>query len=116
MNRLYIRGDKRRKRSSEDEGFGTVQGRQEPVGKGGAFAPLQQRFLEEALDVEMEEYLNGAERSSGNKRNGKGRKMIKSSASEFTIETLQDRNSSFEPEIVKKWQTILADNLQDKII
>jgi putative transposase len=85
-------------------------------GKDGAFAPLLKNFIEKALDAEMEEHLNEAERSHGNKRNGKGRKTIKSSAGSFEIETPQDRQSSFEPELVKKRQTILAESLESKII
>lgn len=84
-------------------------------GKDGAFAPLLKEFLEEALEAEMEEHLT-QERENGNKRNGKGSKTLKSSSGEVTIQTPQDRHSSFEPEIVKKRQRILADNLEDKII
>lgn len=85
-------------------------------GKGGAFAPLLQSFLEKALEAEMESHLDETEREQGNKRNGKGSKTIKSSSGEFTIATPQDRNSSFTPNIVKKRETILAENLESKII
>lgn len=85
-------------------------------GKDGAFAPMLKSFIEKALDAEMEEHLDSDERSSGNKRNGKGKKTIKSGFGTFDIETPQDRRSSFEPELVKKRQSILADNLSDKII
>jgi putative transposase len=85
-------------------------------GKGGAFAPLLKQFLDAALEAEMEEHLDQTERSRGNKRNGKGKKTIKSSVGSFELDTPQDRHSSFEPDIVKKRQTILADNLEDKII
>src|SRR5690606_25855832 len=46
----------------------------------------------------------------------KGSKTVKSSSGELEIQTPQDRHSSFEPEIVRKRQRILADNLEDKII
>ena len=85
-------------------------------GKDGAFAPMLKNVLEKALSAEMETHLDTTERSEGNKRNGKGKKTIKSSFGSFDIETPQDRHSTFEPEIVKKRQTILADNLADKII
>jgi putative transposase len=85
-------------------------------GKDGAFAPLLKNFIEKALEAEMEEHLSEEERSQGNKRNGKGRKTIKSSAGSFEIETPQDRHSSFEPELIKKRQTILAESLEEKII
>ncbi len=85
-------------------------------GKDGAFAPLLKSFLEKAVEAEMEAHLDDDERSKGNKRNGKGKKTIKSGIGQFEIDTPQDRHSSFEPEIIKKRQTILADNLADKII
>jgi transposase-like protein len=85
-------------------------------GKDGAFAPLLKSFIEKALEAEMEEHLNEEERFQGNKRNGKGKKTIKSSAGSFEIETPQDRHSSFEPELIKKRQTILAESLEGKII
>ena len=85
-------------------------------GKDGAFAPMLKNVIEKALSSEMEVHLDETQREQGNKRNGKGKKTIKSSFGSFDIETPQDRHSSFEPEIVKKRQTILADNLSDKII
>src|SRR5690606_23675889 len=81
----------------------------------GAFAPIAKALLEEALEAEMEEHRS-KERDQGNKRNGKGSKTVKSSSGELEIQTPQDRHSSFEPEIVKKRQRILADNLEEKII
>lgn len=86
------------------------------TGKGGAFAPLLKQFLETALAVEMEEHLSEEERESGNKRNGKSTKTLKTIDGEVVIETPQDRKSTFSPEIVKKRETILADNLASKII
>ena len=85
-------------------------------GKDGAFAPMLKQFLESALEAEMEAHLDNEQRELGNKRNGKGKKTIKSSTGSVEIETPHDRQSSFEPQIIKKRETILADNLQDKII
>ena len=85
-------------------------------GKDGAFAPMLKNVIEKALEAEMEGHLDESERSIGNKRNGKGKKTIKSGFGTFDIDTPQDRHSSFEPELVKKRQTILADNLSEKII
>lgn len=85
-------------------------------GSEGAFAPMLKNVLDKALRGEMEAHLGELERSRGNKRNGKGKKTVKSSFGSFEIETPQDRHSSFEPEIIKKRQTVLADQLADKII
>lgn len=85
-------------------------------GKDGAFAPMLKSFIESALEAEMDAHLDEQQRKNGNKRNGKGQKTIKSSAGSFQVNTPQDRQSSFTPELIKKRQTVLADSLQDKII
>lgn len=85
-------------------------------GKGGAFAPLLKQFLEAALEAEMDEHLDEKERIGGNRRNGKKSKQVKSSYGSIELDVPQDRHSNFSPEIVKKRETILADNLEDKII
>ena len=43
-------------------------------GKDGAFAPMLKGFIEKALEADMDSHLNEQERSSGNKRNGKGKR------------------------------------------
>jgi len=85
-------------------------------GQDGAFAPMLKNVIEKALQAEMDGHLDEGERTKGNKRNGKGKKTLKSGFGTFDIDTPQDRQSSFEPELVKKRQTILADNLSEKII
>src|SRR5690625_7752329 len=85
-------------------------------GKDGAFAPMLKSFIDSSLQAEMDGHLDENQRVSGNKRDGKGRKAMKSAAASFEIDTPQDRHSSFEPELIKKRQTVLADSLQDKII
>ena len=86
------------------------------TGKNGAFAPLIKEFIETALQAEMESHLSAEERKNGNKRNGKKSKRLKTSSGEIEIETPQDRNSNFEPQIVRKRETVLADNLEPKIL
>ena len=86
------------------------------TGEGGVFAPIIKEFLESALSAEMEGHLDEEERSYGNKRNGRSSKTLKTSSGEITIDTPQDRHSTFNPQIVKKRETILADNLAPQII
>lgn len=86
------------------------------LGKDGAFAPMLKQFIESALEAEMSAHLDEEQREQGNKRNGKRSKTIKSEFGEIEINTPQDRQSSFEPQLVKKRQTILADRLAPKII
>ena len=86
------------------------------LGKGGAFAPLLKEFLESALQAELEEHLEEDQKEPGNRRNGKSTKTIKSSSGEFELDTPRDRQSNFEPDIVKKRETILAESLEGKIL
>ena len=86
------------------------------TGKGGAFAPLLKEFIESALKAEMDVHLDDTERKQGNKKNGKGVKTLKTSSGSITIETPQDRLSNFEPQLVKKRETVLAENLAPQII
>lgn len=84
--------------------------------KGGAFAPLLEELINSMLEGELEGHLDENERLSGNRKNGKGSKVVKTSAGSIEINTPRDRLGSFEPEIVKKRETIMAASLEDKII
>jgi transposase-like protein len=87
------------------------------TGKGGAFAPLFKQFLEAALEAELEQHLSEADQAGlPNRKNGKVSKMVKTAEGQIKLTTSRDRNGSFEPEIIKKRETILADSLQDRII
>lgn len=86
------------------------------TGKDGVFAPLLQQFLESALESEMNTHLSDQERESGNKRNGKGSKRLKTMSGEIILTTPEDRKATFSPQIVKKRETVLADNLAPQII
>lgn len=85
-------------------------------GKDGAFAPMLKEFLEAALEAEMDEHLDDEERGNGNRKNGKTSKQLKTAEGTLDIETPRDRSSSFEPQIVRKRETILAESLEQKIL
>lgn len=85
-------------------------------GKDGAFAPLLKSFLDAALEAEIDSHLDEAERSRGNRRNGKTSKDIRTSSGTISVDTPRDRTSSFEPELIRKRETILAESLESKIL
>jgi len=85
-------------------------------GKDGAFAPLLKDILEAAMEGELENHLDEEERASGNRKNGKSSKRLKTADGTIDLETPRDRAASFEPQIVKKRETILAESLESKII
>ena len=87
------------------------------TGKDGVLTPLIKALLESALEGEMDAHL-AEERGDGvsNRRNGKSSKRIQSSTGSFDLTTPRDRTGSFEPEIIKKRQTVLNESLDNKIL
>lgn len=88
------------------------------VGKDGIFTPLMKQFLEAALEGEITSHMATCleEPENQNRRNGKSVKSIKSPMGAFELETPRDREGSFEPQIVKKRQTVLNASLDNKIL
>ena len=77
------------------------------TGKEGILTPLIKEILEAALDGEMEAHLSECKtKNQSNRRNGHLSKTIKTNTGSFELETPRDRESSFEPEIIKKRQTV----------
>lgn len=86
------------------------------LGKDGAFAPLLESILNPALEGEMDVHLDESERDLGNRRNGRMSKQVQTPLGEVTVSTPRDRHSSFDPQFIKKRETILAENVADRII
>jgi len=86
------------------------------LGKDGAFAPLLESILNAALEGEMDAHLTSEERELGNRRNGKMHKQVQTPLGEVTVSTPRDRTSSFDPQFIKKRETILAESVADRII
>lgn len=82
-------------------------------GKGGIFTPLIKRILEASLEGELDSHLDTEEI---NRRNGRIGKKLKTSLGTIDLNTPRDRNSSFEPQIVRKRQRVLNEELDRKII
>jgi transposase-like protein len=88
-------------------------------GKEGAFGPLLQQLLEAALEGELAGHLAEGEADPGvaaNRRNGHSVKQLRTNGGTIELSTPRDRAGSFEPQIVKKRETILADSLEDRIL
>lgn len=86
------------------------------LGKDGAFAPLLESILNAALEGEMDAHLTSEERDLGNRGNGKMHKQVQTPLGEVTVSTPRDRTSSFDPQFIKKRETILAESVADRII
>ena len=85
-------------------------------GNDGALAPMLERILNAALEGEMDAHLSNESRESGNRRNGKMSKTVQTQYGEVTVETPRDRDGSFDPQTVRKRETILAEGMADQII
>jgi putative transposase len=83
-------------------------------GKDGALTPLIKQLTEMALQAELETHLS--QDLERNRKNGTSSKTMKSANGTFDLETPRDRNGSFEPELVKKNQTHMSDELESKML
>ena len=91
------------------------------LGKDGIFARLFARTLEEMLQAELTAHLGYSPyeaegRNSGNSRNGRYPRTVRSSLGETTIQMPRDRNGTFSPHIVPKHMVASSNELEDKII
>ena len=89
-------------------------------GKNGLLKRMLKDMTEQILEAEMADHLGYDKHSSegkntGNSRNGKTAKTVRSGFGEVSLETPRDRNGTFEPAIVKKRQNDISD-FDEKII
>ncbi len=88
------------------------------TGKDGLLAPLIKQLTEAALEAEVESHIaNDVLGGNLNRRNGFNKKTIKgTSDGTFLLKSPRDRNGTFEPQIVKKHQTTMSDEIEEKIL
>lgn len=87
------------------------------LGTGGLLTQLVKDLTQIALQGEMDTHMqDNALENSGNRRNGITSKTIKTPTGSFELEVPRDRHSTFEPQLVKKRQTVLTDELDNKIL
>ena len=84
------------------------------TGKGGALRDLVKQVTEIALQAELETHL--AQDLSKNRKNGYTSKTMRTEHGEFELNTPRDRNGNFEPQIVKKSQTHMSDEIEKKML
>lgn len=78
-------------------------------------------FMEGSLDSELDEELgyepyDVKHKATDNSRNGHSKKTLKTSMGNVEVEIPRDRNGEFEPQILKKNQTSISPDLENKII
>tara|TARA_R110000851_G_C13015368_1_gene559686 strand:+ start:58 stop:1260 length:1203 start_codon:yes stop_codon:yes gene_type:complete len=84
------------------------------TGKDGILSPLIKQLTEAALNAELELHLEND--NLPNRKNGRTRKTIKHASGRFDLDTPRDRNGSFEPQLIKKNQTTLTDEIDRQVL
>ena len=85
------------------------------------FKMMVGEMLENGLDGELDDELGYTKydyrnKEGENSRNGYSKKTLKTSFGETEIKVPRDRNGEFEPQLVKKNQTTLTGDIEEKII
>lgn len=103
-----------------DELLKGIKTQEDLAGPNGLIKEITKAIVERMLEGELTHHL-GYEKSdpagygSGNSRNGKTRKTLKSEQGELEVAVPRDRQGTFEPQLIRKHQT-RWDGLDDKII
>ena len=84
------------------------------TGKDGVLTPLIKNLTEAALEGELDSHLG--QEIAANRRNGKSKKTIKTLNGSFELNTPRERNGTFSPQLIKKHQTTISDEIEEKII
>ena len=86
-------------------------------GKDGVLAPLVKQLVEAALEAELDSHITqDVFNGNKNRKNGRSSKTIKSSNGTFVLDTPRDRAGSFEPQLIKKNQSSISDDIEEKIL
>jgi transposase-like protein len=98
----------------------TAKTYQDLMGENGAIKKIIKASLEGMLDAELTEHLgyekySPSGKNTGNSRNGKTHKTLKNDNGEIELTVPRDRNGSFDPFVVKKYERTLGP-IEDKII
>src|SRR5438128_12182780 len=93
---------------------------QDILGEGGLLKELTKAVIERCLETELDSHLgypkHGRKGSAlGNTRNGSSPKTLKGEQGHVDIEVPRDRQSTFEPQLVKTGQTRL-ERLDEKLL
>ena len=81
---------------------------------GGILNALKKAFAERALNAEIDHHLAG-DGGAGNNRNGYGKKTVLTESGKVEIAVSRDREASFDPQIIAKYQRRLP-GFDEKII
>lgn len=120
--RMINKAEKESEFSTEllDELLGDSKTAQDLLGSNGLLKALSKALLERMLEGEMNHHLGYEKyasigRNSGNSRNGKSKKTLKSELGEIDLAIPRDREAAFEPLLIAKHETRFAE-LDQKVM
>jgi len=121
MPKINTENQRRRERRKELSELLSDMGVTDVAGVQALFKELIGTVLENGLEGELEEELGYSkydyrQKETTNSRNGHSTKRVKSSHGEIEISVPRDREGEFEPQIVKKHQTSLSGDIEEKIL
>ena len=78
-------------------------------------------ILEGALDGELEDELSYSKydyknKDTNNSRNGYSKKTMHTSYGDMDLDIPRDRKGSYEPQVIKKYQNTITQDVKEKII
>lgn len=82
--------------------------------KEGILFPLIKQLTKAALNTEIELHLE--QDAHPNRHNGISQKTIKHASGSFELDVPRNRQSTFEPQLIKKHQTTLTDEMDRQIL
>lgn len=99
----------------QDAGINDVAGVQD------LFKEMVSTVLENGLEAELDEELGYSKydyrnKQTDNSRNGYSEKTIKTSFGDMEISVPRDRKGDFDPQLIKKQQTTLSGDIEEKIL
>jgi transposase-like protein len=89
------------------------------VGEDGIFTDLLQALVNASLEGEMDHHLDKEkddENGSTNRRNGHNKKTVDSRVGPIDVSTPRDRDGSYDPQMVKKWERELSSGMDEVIL
>lgn len=89
------------------------------VGEDGIFTGLLQALVNASLEGEMDHHLEkekDGENGSKNRRNGHNKKSVDSRVGPIEVSTPRDREGSYDPQMVKKWERELSSGMDEVIL
>ena len=101
----------------EKDAIAGLKGGKNLAGKDGVLTGLIQRIVNAALEGELDDHLvESKETGIKNRRNGHTRKQVDTELGKAEIYPPRDRNGSFEPQIIGKWDRQLGTGLDHQIL